>query len=333
MTTKPNLLDLAIQYHEALPSRIREYLEKRGIPDNIIDSNILGWNGWRITIPIYNRTGEVTFFRLAKDPQDTRPTPKMLSSANSSVELYGWEEVLKQQRQIIVCEGEFDRLVLQAHGFAAITSTGGAATFRPEWAQKLREMENVYICFDNDQAGRNGAQVVALMIPHARVVKLPDEVGQGGDVTDFFVRLGRTRDEFVKLLQAAKPAPNSPQEIRAASPPGLQSTNSLLKERIQRIKTEVPIEMVIQKYVQLKPSGFATLVARCPFHNDRTPSLAVYLQTGTYHCFGCRAHGDVISFMRAVANLSFAQALDVLDQLTTANAKRHQQDSGSEKAA
>lgn len=333
MTTKTNLLDQAIQFHEALPARIREYLHKRGIPDPIIDSNIIGWNGWRITIPIYNQQGEVVFFRLAKDPQDRRPMPKMLSSANSSVELYGWEEVLKRPCQIIVCEGEFDRLVLQSHGFAAVTSTGGAATFRPQWAQALEEIEEVYICFDNDQAGANGAQVATLMLPNARVVKLPDEVGRGGDVTDYFVRLGHTREEFVSLLNEAKPAPETPQEVRPAGRPALQSTNSLVRDRIQRIKMEVPIESVIQKYVNLIPSGFATLLARCPFHNDRTPSLAVYLQTGTYHCFGCRAHGDVISFVRAMENLSFAQALDALDQLTSAYAKKTQQDNGNEKAA
>src|ERR1044072_4329818 len=170
MTSPTNLLDLAIQYHDALPARIRAYLHSRGIPDELIDSHLLGWNGWRITIPIHNRQGEVTFFRLAKDPEDTRPAPKMISSPGSAVELYGWDEVLRHPQQIIICEGEFDRLVLQARGFAAVTSTGGAVTFRPQWADALRSIKEVYLCFDRDQAGKTGAKIVALMIPQAKVL-------------------------------------------------------------------------------------------------------------------------------------------------------------------
>src|SRR5215216_6667356 len=205
-TSHTNLIDVALQYHDALPKRIREYLNGRGIPDHIINSNILGWNGWRITIPIYNRQGEVVFFKLAKDPQDERPAPKMLTSPGAGVELYGWDRVVQKPERIIICEGEFDRLVLEANDFAAVTSTGGAATFRPEWAKELKRIGEVYVCFDRDNAGANGAQVVALMIPQAKIIELPEEVGKGGDITDFFVRLKRTREDFLRLLEAAKPA-------------------------------------------------------------------------------------------------------------------------------
>ncbi len=328
----PNLLDLALQYHDALPQRIRAYLHSRGITDEVIDTNILGWNGWRITIPIYNRQGEVVFFRLAKDPDDTRPAPKMISSPGSTVELYGWDEVLKRPQEILICEGEFDRLVLQAQGFAAVTSTGGVATFRPEWADQIKQIEKVYICFDNDQAGRNGAQVVALMIPHAKIVEWPQEIGEGGDVTDFFVRLKRQREDFLKLLRNAKPATFSSARIESAIKPEMQSLDSLLAQRLQRIKTEVPIERVIAEYIQLRPSG-KNRVGRCPFHDDRNPSFTVYLQSNTYHCFGCKAHGDVIAFVRAMEGLSFAQALEVLDQLTSHNAERDQKNHTNGKAA
>jgi len=331
MRSRDHLLDIAIQYHDALPKRIREYLNGRGIPDEIVNSHLLGWNGWRITIPIYNRDGEIVFFRLARDPQDQRPGPKMLTSPGAKVELYGWDRVLARPSQIIVCEGEFDRLVLEAQGLPAVTSTGGAATFRPHWAEELKAIDEVYICFDRDQAGRNGASVVSLMIPQAKVVELPEEVGQGGDVTDYFARLGRSREEFLKLLETAQSPSPHPQEARSDRPARVQSTDSLLGKRIQRIKSEIPIEKVIEEYVQLRAVGAgATLVGRCPLHEDRTPSFTVYPATGTFHCFGCRAHGDVISFIRAVENLGFGQALDVLDQF---NESRTQQDRPGRKAA
>ena len=95
--------------------------------------------------------------------------------------------------------------MLESRGFAAVTSTGGALTFRPTWTEAFREIPQVYICFDNDGPGQAGAERVARMIPHARLVRLPEEVGDGGDVTDFFVRLGRSREEFIGLLEAARP--------------------------------------------------------------------------------------------------------------------------------
>src|ERR1044072_768106 len=160
------------------------------------------------------------------------------------------------------------------------------------------------------------------MIPQAKVVEWREEVGQGGDVTDFFVRRKRTREDFLRLLEAAKPASQIQQAPRPRALKYIQSTESLLARRIKRIKSEMPLEKVIGEYIQLKPSGTNTLVGRCPFHDDRIPSFTVYLQSNTYHCFGCRAHGDVISFVRTMENLSFAQALEVLDHTISHNGSK-----------
>jgi hypothetical protein len=46
---------------------------------------------------------------------------------------------------------------------------------------------------DNDTAGRSGAAKVSRLIPRARIIELPEEVGPGGDVTDYFVRLKHSR--------------------------------------------------------------------------------------------------------------------------------------------
>src|SRR5262249_7271193 len=154
---------------------------------------LLGWNGWRITIPIFNRDGKAAFFKLAKDPDDLLPGPKMIATKGARAELYGWEQVLAGPPRIIICEGEFDRLVWEANGFYAVTSTAGVGTFKAEWANEFAAIREVYICFDRDAAGKKGALRLAQMIPQAMVVELPEEVGEGGDVTDFFVRLGRGR--------------------------------------------------------------------------------------------------------------------------------------------
>src|SRR6266851_3246223 len=212
MPSTSDLFHLAAEYHRALPERIREYLHSRGIPDEIVNRQFLGWNGSRITIPVFNRRGVCESFRLAKDPDDKSDSPKMLSLRGTHVELYGWEVLRLRPQRVVICEGEFDRLVLEADGFEAVTSTGGAATFRAEWAAAFDEIPEVYICFDRDAVGYEGAMSVGRLVPHAKLVELPGEVGDSGDVTEFFVRLGKTSQDFEELLARAAPAklPDAP---------------------------------------------------------------------------------------------------------------------------
>jgi DNA primase len=307
-----DLLQLATNYHKALPRRIRRYLHERGISDILIDFHLLGWNGNRITIPIFNRQGELAFFKLAKDPEDPVLAPKMLATPGSYAELYGWEVLASEPKQVIICEGEFDRMVLEEKGFFAATSTGGAGTFRAEWSKAFELIPNVYICYDNDEAGRIGASRVASLITHAKVVELPAEVGDAGDVTDFFVRLGKSREDFEKLMDTAMPLPPSPPSEKL-QPPKASSLDPELRQRVTRIKSDVPIAELIGQFVKLQRYDGDYLIGLCPFHDDHNPSLAVYPAKGTFRCYGCFKHGDVITFVRETEHLSFSQTLDRLD--------------------
>ncbi|PYV21055.1 MAG: hypothetical protein DMG27_21640 [Acidobacteria bacterium] len=306
-------LALTKEYHRNLPPHVREYLQHvRGISRDIVDLHLLGWNGSRITIPIFDRNGKFAFFKLAKGPNDQTDSPKMLATPGAHAELYGWERVLASPEQIIICEGEFDRLVLESRGFAAVTSTGGALTFRPTWAEAFRGIPRVYICFDNDGPGLAGAERVARLIPKARIVRLPDEVGDGGDVTDFFVRLGRGREEFGDLLEAARPLSD---EQRAEGPTRQPAVARAAHDgEVDRLKSSIAIEDLIARYVELSTSG-QNYRAKCPFHDDRHPSFVVYPQTQSFYCFGCREHGDVLSFLMRQERLSFPEALNALREL------------------
>jgi CHC2 zinc finger/Toprim-like len=317
----PKGLELAQEYHRILPPHVLEYLKQvRDISAEAIDRYLLGWNGWRITIPVFDREGRFAFFKLAKDPEDKTDAPKMLAMPGAHAELYGWERVLAKPERIILCEGEFDRLVLESRGLAAVTSTGGALTFRRDWAEALLEIPHVFVCFDNDVAGRIGAERVARLIPHARIVRLPEEVGQGGDVTNFFVRLGRGPDEFLRLLEAAQPLPpKEPREPTRLRP--RQTTDS----EVDRLKSLVRIEELVGRYVPLRPTG-QNYAGRCPFHDDRIPSFVVFLQTQTFYCFGCRERGDVISFMMRQERLTFPEALDALRKLNCQNGDEDHRD-------
>jgi DNA primase len=320
MPSTSDLFRLAAQYHRALPDRIRAYLNGRGIRDEIIGRHFLGWNGTRITIPVFNRRGICAFFRLARDPEDASESPKMLSSRGSRTDLYGWEVLRLRPKRAIICEGEFDRLVLEANGFDAVTSTGGAGTFRREWVEAFADIPEAYVCFDCDDAGRNGALRVGRMVPYAKIVELPEAVGEGGDVTDFFVRLGNTADDFLALLAQAEPAPPAEEPSRVPTPTS-DKKMSLLREEAERIKREIPIIDVIDYYVELRMVG-STYVGLCPFHEDHHPSFTVYPEDGTFHCFGCGAHGDALTFLQKVEHWSFRQALYMLDQFRSADEPR-----------
>lgn len=313
MTEALDATRLAAEYHRALPDRIRAYLNGRGITDDIITLHQLGWNGQRITIPITNRDGLLACFKLAKDPEDTSSAPKMMTSRGGRVELYGWERVIAKPERLVICEGEFDRLVLEAHGVAAVTSTGGAGSFNTEWAAELLSVPDLYLCFDRDNAGRQGALRASRCLPHARIIDLPDDVGPGGDITDFFVRLGRSRDDFLQLLNTARPVPAPPDSLPVEETPGWTRPMNGLSRRIAQIKEAVPILALVSQYVALHQSGNA-LRGLCPFHDDHHPSLMVYSEVGVFRCYGCGRHGDIITFMIALENLGFLAALDRLEE-------------------
>ena len=81
---------------------------------------------------------------------------------------------------------------------------------------------------------------------------------------------------------------------------------------IDEVKARLDIVETVGQYVpDLKKSG-RTFKARCPFHQERTPSFVVDSDRGTWHCFGaCSTGGDVIEFVRRVEGLDFKEALRV----------------------
>ncbi|MFA6095451.1 MAG: CHC2 zinc finger domain-containing protein, partial [Candidatus Paceibacterota bacterium] len=80
---------------------------------------------------------------------------------------------------------------------------------------------------------------------------------------------------------------------------------------VEEIKGRLGIADVIGSYIKLDKAG-ANYKARCPFHNEKTPSFYVSTERGTYYCFGCQAKGDIFSFVQAFEGLDFMGALRVL---------------------
>ena len=81
------------------------------------------------------------------------------------------------------------------------------------------------------------------------------------------------------------------------------------KEIIERIKSRVSIVEVARRLgVELSRQG-KNYIGHCPFHEDRNPSLSVNAAKNVYHCFGCGAKGDEITFVRQFKGYSFQEAI------------------------
>ena len=80
---------------------------------------------------------------------------------------------------------------------------------------------------------------------------------------------------------------------------------------IQELLARVDIVDVIERYVPLKREG-TNHVARCPFHNEKSPSFKVSQPKQIYKCFGCGASGNAIGFLMTYNGLEFVEAVRLL---------------------
>ena len=80
---------------------------------------------------------------------------------------------------------------------------------------------------------------------------------------------------------------------------------------VEQIKERISIEDLVSSYVKLEKAG-KNWKAKCPFHNEKTPSFFVSPERGSYYCFGCGAKGDIFTFVEEFEGLDFRGALKLL---------------------
>jgi DNA primase len=83
------------------------------------------------------------------------------------------------------------------------------------------------------------------------------------------------------------------------------------REFIDELLVRVDIVDLIDSHVPLKKTG-TNFVARCPFHTEKTPSFSVNRNKQYFHCFGCGASGNAISFLMDFSHLDFVEAVEDL---------------------
>jgi len=180
-------------------------LRRKGLTVATCEEYGLGLFRGRVTIPVYDDLGEVVNVRMWS------PTAKqkMVNMAgHGKRRLYPLSAL--DSEAIIVAEGEMKALLLRQEGFNAISPTGGAKTWAAEW-NPLFVDKVVWVCFDIDKAGKEGAAKVARgVVTYAasvNIVHLPMSTKDfpTGGVDEYFLQMGHTADDFKQLLAASPP--------------------------------------------------------------------------------------------------------------------------------
>lgn len=84
-----------------------------------------------------------------------------------------------------------------------------------------------------------------------------------------------------------------------------------MSSSVDKIKERLSIVDVISSYLTVQKAG-KNFRARCPFHNEKTPSFFISRERGMYYCFGCGAKGDIFSFVQHFEGTDFLGALKIL---------------------
>jgi len=95
----------------------------------------------------------------------------------------------------------------------------------------------------------------------------------------------------------------------AAAVPGVRG----LDDWVERVRAASDIAELVGQTVALKRAG-RNLVGLCPFHKEKTGSFSVNPERQFYHCFGCKAGGDVFRFVQETEKVGFIEAVEILSR-------------------
>lgn len=192
-----NLKGNLYQFLEAISElnasgRLPKLAKNRGLPEEAFDFWGVGYGAGKYTIPVRNREGKVIDIRYWRPKVHGVWTTKGCKPG-----LLGAEKMARAHpnKPIYVCEGEWDAIALQwllrkCGKSGIVVATPGAGTFRDEWVEWF-ENRDVYLCYDNDEAGAQG-ELKTFKKLHDKCrtlhfLRFPEESSDGTDVRDWVV--------------------------------------------------------------------------------------------------------------------------------------------------
>ena len=200
------------------------------ITKEAIEELNLGYMTNCLATPVFKNGNLINIARynINKDPN----YPKVRYNENTNTgDIVPFDVWKKDFRPTVICEGEKDMIVARSNGFNAITLTGGSqSSVQAEYFDYFKDRD-VYICYDNDDAGVRGAKKLYKDLQrHCKNVYVVDIskvcTENKEDVTDFFVKYDKNHDDFKELL--------------------LNNSKKLTDEDLKEVKTkhEIPLSKI-----------------------------------------------------------------------------------------
>lgn len=184
---------------------LKTFQDKRGLSLSIIEQFRIGYRHdmKRYTIPIYDMAGNLVNIRY----YGITSRAKMINhTGHGEARLVGFEAL--EQNEVLLVEGEMDWLTALDQGFNAMTWTSGVSSWQDRFSPMF-EGKTVFLCFDDDEAGKIGAQRVGHSLRRAGaaevyIIQLSIVGIKGGDLTDYFHNLGNTAGDFKDLMNESR---------------------------------------------------------------------------------------------------------------------------------
>lgn len=194
-----------LQHHDLIDDfEMLLMLNDLNITEQTIKSVKLGKITNKLATPVFveGKLKNVARYNIKKIPN----VPKVEYMPNSKTgDIVPYDLWYSNPANTVICEGEKDMLVARSYGMNAITLTGGSQSLLQPWYLDKIKGANVYIVYDNDDAGRKGAKKLYkqlieycnVFITDISVVCKEDKE----DVSDFFNKYKKSREDFIYLLE------------------------------------------------------------------------------------------------------------------------------------
>jgi len=200
-------------WHSALmsnPDALAALQERRGLTQATIEAVKLGWDNdeGAYTIPFFEGGKLVNLKRYRLDLHDH---DKKMWGVSGHNERRLYPAAPDTDEPVLLCEGEMDTLLARQYGFNAVTGSGGAKNWKPEWGVHFKDCK-VYVCYDRDSTGREALKVVRHHLKEIAEsvydVQLPFKLVKkhGKDLTDLYHEVGAElfKQELDELMRGAK---------------------------------------------------------------------------------------------------------------------------------
>jgi hypothetical protein len=177
----------------------------RGLNTKTIARYRIGSDGRTLVIPVFDPTDPTRPVNRYRRRTGSGGGPKYLglrgrTIANGGITIY---PRVPTRRDVVVCSGLLDALLARQKGFDAVTGTGGCGTWPDAWCRWFVG-RRVAVVFDTGESIAAGRVAVRLNAAGARAWPVDLGLAPKEDLTDWFVRHGRTAAELRALIDAAR---------------------------------------------------------------------------------------------------------------------------------